>query len=116
MRKSGASSLILQMVVIVLSMIGTLALFINPRFDDLHRAIDRVESRIDSLEIRLDNRIDGLEARMDAQDTRIDGLETRMVRLEAKMDVIVDIVIATFDDGELSRADLTEIWERIGAE
>ena len=109
MKESNSSSIIIQLVVIVLSIIGTLMLFINPRFDDLHRAVDRLDSRVEALGSRLDGQVGAL-------DSQLDGLSRDFVRLETKLDAIGNMIVVALGDGGLATDDLAAIWERALAE
>ncbi len=65
-------------VLALVSIAGTLLLFVNPRFDDINRNLGRVEGQLASLE------------------TRMAALENNLTRLDSKLDAVGNMFIVAY--------------------
>ena len=87
-------STILGLVVSVFAIVGTVALFITPRFDDVNQSIGRLESKIVNLESRMTH------------------FETSLTKLDGKIEAIGNMIIVAYHDGELAAAEIDAIWQQ----
>ncbi len=78
----------------VFAIVGAVALFINPRFDDVNRNIDRLESSISEFEAGLTN------------------LEDEVTKLDGKLSAIGSMFVIAFQDGQLDAEEITSIWQQ----
>lgn len=78
----------------VFAIVGAVALFINPRFDDVNQNINRLESRISVFEAGVTN------------------LEGEMTKLDGKLSAIGNMFVIAFQDGQLDADEITSIWQQ----
>ena len=90
---------IIGTVLALLSIAGTLLLFINPRFDDINRKFDDINRDIERL-----------EARIVSLETRMANVETSLARLDSKLDAIWALVSVAFQRGDLAPAEIDAAW------
>lgn len=78
----------------VFAIVGAVALFINPRFDDVNQNINRLESRISEFEAGLTK------------------LEDEVTKLDGKLSAIGHMFVIAFQDGQLDAEEITSIWQQ----
>lgn len=84
----------LALLASVFAIVGAVALFINPRFDDINQNISRLESRISEVEAGLTN------------------LEGETTKLDGKLSAIGNMFVIAFQDGKLDAEEITSIWQQ----
>ena len=87
-------STIFGLLVSVFAIVGTVVVFVNPRFEDVNHNINRLESEIANIEGRMAN------------------FETRLAKLDGKLDAIGNMIIVAFQDGELDSEEIGAIWQQ----
>ena len=84
----------LALLASVFAIVGAVALFINPRFDDVNQNINRLESRISEVEAGLTN------------------LEGEATKLDGKLSAIGNMFVIAFQDGQLNAEEISSIWQQ----
>lgn len=81
-------------VLALVSIAGTLLLFVNPRFEDINRNLGRVEGQLASVE------------------TRMAALESNLTRLDSKFDAVGNMFIVAYQDQDLDLSEIETIWRQ----
>lgn len=97
-RHANQFATIIGTVLALVSIAGTLLLFVNPRFDDINRNLGRMEGQLTSLE------------------TRMAAQERTLTRLDSKFDAVGNMFIVAYQDQELAASEIETIWRQASNE
>lgn len=91
-----------ETILILITIVGSVMLLVNPRFDSL------------------DDRIDSLEDKLDENTIAITELGSNIKAVEVKFgnqfDNLADMMIVAHTNGDVTEAELVEIWARVNEE
>lgn len=91
-----------ETILILLTIVGSVFLLVSPRFDSL-------EGRLDSLETKVGENTEAITK----LDSKIGAVEAK---LGNQFDNLADMMIVAHTDGNLTEAELVEIWRRVEEE
>lgn len=91
-----------ETILILITIVGSVILLVNPRFHSL-------EDRMDSLEAKVDEHT----AAITKLDSKIDAVEAKFGN---QFDNLADMMIVAHTNGNVTEAELVEIWARVNEE
>lgn len=109
-----------ETILILITIVGSLVLLVNPRFDSLDGRMDTLEDRMDSLEAKVDENtvaITNLDSKIDAVEANLNSkIDTVEAKFDNRFENLANMMIVAHTNGNVTEAELVEIWERVNAE